>query len=87
MPEQCLMYPAGTGKRYFETVQDITLWLLAELPGCNLRPEGSCGVWHWAYDDADGKHHIVGEAWMHRTKTGWWYHWNPAYRRPKRERD
>jgi hypothetical protein len=52
-------------KKYVESVEVAHELVKAIYP--KVTREGSCGAWHWAV-----KEEVVAEAWIHRTRPGWW---------------
>lgn len=60
-------------KKYAEDFDEVIAKVKAVHP--TAYKEGSTGGWSWAIKDGGSieNEEIVAEAWMHRTKNGWWY--------------
>lgn len=52
-------------KKYFEDFDDLFNYARTIYP--KLIRQGSVGSWSFYYEN-----NLVGEAWLHRTKPGWW---------------
>lgn len=61
-------------KRYYEDLEAGIAAVARAYPGA--RREGSTGGWSWTVGGVEGV--IVAEAWMHRTRPGWWVRIKPA---------
>lgn len=60
---------SGT-KKYAEDFDEVIAKVKTVYPtACK---EGSTGGWSWAINNGKDEE-IVAEAWIHRTKNGWWY--------------
>jgi hypothetical protein len=57
-------------KRYVETTAAALRIIRATL-GDDVFASGSFGAWHY-YKKQSGERIVVGEAWIHRTRPGWW---------------
>jgi hypothetical protein len=53
-------------KKYFEDLMKADALLRETYP--KARREGSVGAYTWTIED----NFVVAEAWIHRTKSGWW---------------
>lgn len=52
-------------KKYFSDLKDAIAYAQTIYP--KIYREGSVGSWSFYYEEK-----LVGEAWLHRTKPGWW---------------